>query len=244
MGSAMRRTSSILTVSRPASAASERDIDNASLSNSTRGREPSTLSSPPLPTIIVNPSSIAESPLREATAEAQESAGPSPLITSSEIVPPTLSPSVEERQSPTGYIPPAIIDSTVGNPGAFTDELDELPQPDIAQDPHAFGPVEPHVEPAILNSPEPAKPETIITEALMDEPTPYSVEPMEESVKDFEPVDHADNTAEFSEAVDRNANVISHDPFADPIAPRITQPVLDMPQYVDLEFPISPTPPN
>ena len=237
MGSVMRRTSSILTTSRPASAASERDIDNASLSSNTRDRSPHPID------VTHPPSPIAESPLREAAAEAQESAGPSPLITSSEIVPPTLSPSIEETQDQTGYIPPAVID-TVGNPGAFTDATDDLPQPDVAQDPYAFGPVETHVEPAILNPPEPAEPETIITEALVDEPTPYSVEPVEETIKDFKPVDHADNTTEFSEAVDGNANTISHDPFADPIAPRISQPVLDMPQYVNLGLSISPAPPN
>ena len=31
-------------------------------------------------------------------------------------------------------------------------------------------------------------------------------------------------------------NLISHEPSADPSAPRITQPILDMPQYVD--FPL------
>jgi hypothetical protein len=54
----------------------------------------------------------------------------------------------------TGYIPPPVIDSTAGNPGAFTNLTDELPQPVIAQDPHAVAPVEPH---ATLNAPEPAE---------------------------------------------------------------------------------------
>jgi hypothetical protein len=49
------------------------------------------------------------------------------------IVPPTLSPSIEETQDPTGYIIPPVIDTTVGNPGAFTDVIDDLPQPNIAQ---------------------------------------------------------------------------------------------------------------
>ena len=244
LGSVMRRAIPIFTIFRPASAASERDTNNTSLSSITKGLESSTLGSPPLP-IVITPSPIVESPLPVAAAEAQESVGPSPLTTSSEIVPPTLSPSVEETQGPTGYIIPPVIDSTAGNPGAFTDDYYELPQPDITQDPHSLGPVEPHVELATLNPPEPAEPETIITEALADEPIPYSVEPMEESIKDFETVDHADNTPEFSEAVDGNANVISHEPFADPIAPRITQSVLDMPQYVNLGLPTtSPTPTN
>ena len=149
MGSVMRRSSFVLSISRPSSAAPERDTDISSL--------------------------------RDAAAEAQESAGPSPdslakPVTSSEIIPPTL--------PPTGYIPPPVIDAFAGNPGAYTD--DELHQPDV------------------------------------------------------ELVDHADNTTEFSEAVYGNANDIfpypftNHDPFADPIAPRITQPVFDMPQYVNL----------
>ena len=211
MGSVMRRTSSVLTISRPASAASERDADNPSFSSTTRGRAGSTLSSPPLP-IAITPSPIAESPLREAAAEAQESVGLSPLaqpITSSEVVTPTLPSPVEETQSPTGHNPPPVIDSTVGNPGAYTDVTDDLPQPDIVQDPQAVAPV---VEPATLNPPEPAEPEAIITEALVDEPSSYFVEPIAESIKDFEPVDHADNTAEVSEAVHGNTNVISLEP--------------------------------
>ena len=206
MGSVMRRTSSVLTISRPGSAASERDTDNSSVSSNTRARAGSTLSSPPLPP-VVTPSPIAESPLREAAAEAQESVGPSPLsqpITSSEVVTP---PPVEEAQSPTGYIPPPVIDSTVGNPGAFTDITDNLPQPDIAQDPQAVAPI---VEPATL---EPAEPEdSTITEALVDEPTSYFDGPIAESIKDFDPVDHADKAPELSEAVHENTNVISPEP--------------------------------
>jgi hypothetical protein len=235
MGSVMRRTSSVLTISRPTSAASERDTDNSSLTSSTRARANSNLSSPLIPAVIT-PSPIAESPLRDAAAEVQEAAGPSPLakpITSPEVVPPTLPPAVEETQSPTGYMPPSVIDSTAGNsvevlvtqdptgyippdtstvrnPGAFTDFIGY--QPYIAQEPQAVAPVEPHVEP-----------------------------------KDLEPMDHTDNAAEFSEAVYGNANAIWTDPFADPVAPRITisQPVLDMPQYVNLELPtVLPTPTN
>ena len=214
MGSVMRRTSSVLTISRPASAASERDTDNSSLTSSTRGRAGSILGSTPLP-VVNTPAPIAESPLREAAAEAQESVGPSPLaqpVTSSEVVAPTLPPQVEEIQSPTGYIPPPVIDSTVGNPGAYTDVTDDLPKPDIAQDPQAVVPVEQHVEPATLNPSEPAEPEAMITEALVDEPSSYFVEPMAESIKDFEPVDHADITAEISEAVQGNTDVISTEP--------------------------------
>ena len=212
MGSVMRRTSSVLTISRPTSAASERDTDNSSLASSTRARANSALSSPPIPAVIT-PSPIAESPLREAAAEAQEATGPSPLakpITSPEIVPPTLPPTVEETQSPTGYIPPPVIDSSAGNPGAYTDVTDDLPQPDIAQDPQAVTTVaaEAPVEPATINAPEPAEP-AMVAEALVDEPISYFAEPMAESIKDFEPVDHIDNTPKLSEVVlTENTNVV------------------------------------
>ena len=201
MGSVMRRTSSVLTISRPGSVSSERETDNSSVSGSTRGRKDSIINTrAPLP--VVTPS-ITESPLPEAAAaEARETVGPSPLakpIASSEVVPPALPPPVEEIQSP---IPLPVIDSTVGNPGAFTDEL---PQLNIAQ---AVAPVEPpHVEPVPLSAPEPAEPEAITTEAQVDEPISYFGGPIAESIKDFEPVDEVDNAAaEFSEAVhDENA---------------------------------------
>ena len=176
MGNVMRRTSSVLSISRPGSVSSDRDADGASLSGSTKdsakGRDASTISSPPPPPppVVSNPSPIAESPLREAAALAQETVGPSPLaqpIPSSEVVPPTHLPSVEEAQNPTGYIPPPVIDPAVGSPGAFTDTVapveeihpppvvdstvgnsgastnmaDELPRSDIAQHP-AVVPIE------------------------------------------------------------------------------------------------------
>ena len=83
---------------------SEREINNTSLSGSTRARTNSMLSTPLSP--VVTPS---HSPVPPSTAKAQEAAGPSSLakpITSPEIIPPTLPPSVKEKQSPTGYIPP------------------------------------------------------------------------------------------------------------------------------------------
>ena len=224
MGSMMRRTSSVLTtVSRPDSAGSK-DADSASLSGSTKSREAATLSSPPPPPVVSTPSPIAESPLREAAATVQEIAGPSPLalpIASPEAVPPTLPPPVEELQSPTGYIPPPVIDSSVGNPGAFTDEVDKLPQPDIAQDPHAVVPVEPQVESVTVDAigPAPAvvesadkhepEPEATVTEALVEEPTSYFDGPMSESIKDFVLDDHADNTTAVSKAVHENAKALS-----------------------------------
>ena len=215
MGSVIRRTSTALTISRPGSAASERDTDNTSVTSGTRTRANSNLSSPPLPP-VVTPSPIAESPLREAAAEALEAAGPSPLakpITTTEVVPPTLPPPVEETQSPTGYIPPPVIDSTAGNPGAYTDVTDDLPQPDIAQDPQAVSvaPVDPPVESITLNASEPAEP-AIITEELVDEPNSYFGGPIAESIKDFEPVDDVDKTAKLGEAVHGNVDPIPPEP--------------------------------
>ena len=151
-----------------------------------------------------------QSPLRKAAAEVQETVDQFLLarsITSSEVVPPILQPPVEEPDSPVGYIPPPVIDSSVGDPGAFTDVSDEL-EPDITQDSQAIAP---HVEPITFNVPEPAEPEALITE-LLDEHT-YFVGPMAESIKDFQPVDHADNKAEFSEAVHGNVDNISPEPL-------------------------------
>jgi hypothetical protein len=63
----------------------------------------------------------------------------------------------------------------------------------FAQDPQAIA-VEPPVEPATLIPPEAAEPDKI-TEALVDEPTSFFAKPMAESIKDFEPVDHPDDTS-------------------------------------------------
>jgi hypothetical protein len=111
-------------------------------------------------------------------------------------------------------------------------------QPVIAQDPHAVAPVEP---PATLNAPEPAEPEAIITEALVDEPPSYFVESMAESIKDFEPVGHVPTT---DEVVPENATPnLGHrmepeahdDDDAVPVATierdtqQITEPMIPMP---------------
>ena len=183
---------------------------------------------------------------------------------------------VEEMQSSSEKIPPPVIDSTAGNPGAFTDMTDELPQPVIAQDPvveetqnptpppvadssaemvvlpqpgiphaapveeiqnptpppridstanmavppqpdktqhpHAVAPVEPHVEPATVNVPE----EAVVAEGLVEEPTSYFDGPMAESMKDFDPADHADNKGEFTKAVNENPNITFSEPHHEP----------------------------
>ena len=141
--SLMRRTSEVFTIPRPASAASERDIDYSSLSGSTRGREPSTPNSPLLPSVVTPP----ESHLHEVVPEIVQ-VGPSPLaqpITSSGIVRPTFPPLVEETQGQ--FISP-VIDSTVANPGAFTGVIDDL-QPVIIRDPQTVASY--FVEPSPVN---------------------------------------------------------------------------------------------
>lgn len=41
-----------------------------------------------------------------------------------------------EATSPVGYVPPPLVDSSIGNPGAFTDPDEELPQPAPVSDPY------------------------------------------------------------------------------------------------------------
>ena len=197
MGSVMRRTSSILTVSRPntPSIASDKEADNASLLNGNIKAQPSVAAQ------VITPSPILESPLGERAAE--ENAGLSLFAqpsTSSEPVPPipvTSSPPVDDLQSPIGYIPPPVLDSTVGNPGAFTDEPDELPQPEIAKDPHALASVEPQVGVVPEGTPQhEPEPEALIVEAMVEEPASYLDEPVAE-VKDLQAADHVDDTIAF-----------------------------------------------
>jgi len=70
------------------------------------------------------------------------------------------------------------------------------------------GPVDPPVEPATLNAPEPAGP-AITTKAP---PSSYFGGPIAESVKDFEPVDDMDKIAELGEDVHGNADPIPPEP--------------------------------
>jgi hypothetical protein len=51
--------------------------------------------------------------------------------------------------------------------------------------------------------------QSLITEAMVDEPTSYFVEPMAESIKDFEPVEHVPTTGEV---VPENATVVFPEP--------------------------------
>ncbi|KAF6750980.1 hypothetical protein DFP72DRAFT_1071838 [Ephemerocybe angulata] len=93
------------------------------------------LSVNPATSALMVPSPIAESPNREASETEPAPPGPSKLESSegSEMEP----VDVESPSSLTGYVPPPLLDSSAGNPGAFTDDPDSLPQPTIVQDPYA-----------------------------------------------------------------------------------------------------------
>jgi hypothetical protein len=71
----------------------------------------------------------------------QEALGSSPLgqvLSPAQDLPVIgAAPTAEEQTSPTGYVPPPVLDSTAGNPGAFTDDPDILPQPQTVIDPYA-----------------------------------------------------------------------------------------------------------
>lgn len=187
MSSVMRRTSDlVMAIPRQAipSIASDKDADTVSVSQSVKGI--TTLNPPQR----VPPTPIAESPIHEAPA----AAAPSSSLPQSATIPPisVTHSLVQEIPHLTAYIPPPVIDSTVDNPGVFTDEVDKLSQPDSVKHPHT---VEPHIESAIV-----------------EEPTSYFDEPFAESIKDFEPVDDINDTTAFTEAVDENANTSFPEP--------------------------------
>jgi hypothetical protein len=96
---------------------------------------------------------------------------------------------------------------------------------------------------SMLNAPELAGSEAIITEALVDEPTSSFVEPMAESIKDFEPVEHW-HVPTTGEVVHENANnVVFPEPNAwrlterDTGTQQITEPMMLMPIPVPVPVP-------
>ncbi|KDR84460.1 hypothetical protein GALMADRAFT_714456 [Galerina marginata CBS 339.88] len=240
MGGVMRRASTVLAISRPGTP-SERDSDSLSLRRSS-SREiiqgPSGLSVPPQPAETSLPTPIAESPAREAEAIQQETVGPSPLARQAtepveetpappseptEAATPAVEPSAdteEQATSPTGYIPPPVIDSSAGNPGAFTDDPEALPPTGLVLDPYAAPPVaEP--APAEAAPAEPAAAEPTLAEpvaAEIEEPKPVEAPPaLEPSTSYFDKpeveslldVDTAEpmTIAEFNEAVVNNTAI-------------------------------------
>ncbi|KIM38706.1 hypothetical protein M413DRAFT_29942 [Hebeloma cylindrosporum] len=211
MGGVMRRASTVLAISRPGTP-SERDSDSASLRRST-SREAAVAPPPPEPVSIPTP--IAESPAREAEATQRDIIGPSPLAqqdTLPDIAPvesvvaaPVQPVSDEQTTIPTGYIPPPVVDSSVGNPGAFTDLLETLPQPDVVVDPYAATNANPAAVEAPVAEPKEETSAAAHFEApAMEHTSSYFDKPLVESLKDFEPVDAPSG---FSAAVIENTTI-------------------------------------
>ncbi|KAF8329903.1 hypothetical protein F5887DRAFT_105021 [Amanita rubescens] len=164
MGGVMRRASTaLISPARPGTPdqgeRTSTDIDREDDAVSTSGKKPkksrsnTSLSNiftrsatpPPQPAASTaaaaphQPSPIAESPAREAAESQEEITAPaatkSPL--SQEVKPPNTSDPQEVVTSPTaGYVAPPLEEDT-SNPGAFTDDVDDLPSSDPIPDPYA-----------------------------------------------------------------------------------------------------------
>lgn len=128
MSGILRRSSTIMlspsrTSSRPSSIHEHDSSDSASIVKLKVDTTSNTLSPPTVTTHVVPCATIAV-PVREA-AEREL-----PEVR-------TVDPDPMDAESPVGYVPPPLIDSTLGNPGAFTDWIDEgLPQPVVISDPY------------------------------------------------------------------------------------------------------------
>jgi len=132
---AVRRSSTVLTFNR---SGTSRPSSIRSRSSSDAAFSPShkidTSASAPEPLVAhTMPSPINESPLKEM--DATGSVGHSAL---SQELPRSSSPEpLDVATSPAEYVPPPVMDSWSGNPGAFKDQdEEELPQPIVVSDPH------------------------------------------------------------------------------------------------------------
>jgi hypothetical protein len=190
MGNVVRRASTMVAISRPGTPSSQEARDSDSVSVTKQKIDTTPLVPPSTSGVPVSP--INESPAREAASvEAAATIGPSPLTQDTSVISPGPVQAPEESQtSPIGYIPPPLVDSTIGNPGAFTDDTESLPQTAIALDP--FAPIQ---KPADGPATEPAD----LTESPVNEESPsYFDKPNAESVKSTEEPNPA-----FAKAVDQ-----------------------------------------
>ncbi|KAJ3564799.1 hypothetical protein NP233_g8056 [Leucocoprinus birnbaumii] len=119
LNSAMRRSSSILTFGRPSTDSQLSSLQSRSSSDavsSPRSQKIDTsfvaLEHPAATAVHSMPSPISESPIRETAMT--EAVSPESVGTG-------------RNPSPVGYVPPPIIDSSVGNPHPFTDQDEEDP---------------------------------------------------------------------------------------------------------------------
>lgn len=133
------RRASMLSISR-----GDKDKDKE---RSDSDSAPSKSATPPLstpthvPPVPSKPSPIAESPAREAAASQElPPVGPSPLsrsLAEQNLAPPQRDSPASSDYGSGAYVHPPLIDSNVAGlgPGAFTDELDDLPQHQSIRDP-------------------------------------------------------------------------------------------------------------
>lgn len=188
VGTAVRRASTLVA---PRSSSSDLD-DAASIKGSTKGSikgintTPAPApASPPVPEPKATiPSPIAESPAREAAssegdplpAPASSSAsGPSPLAQAPLITSTVKAPVPETELTPTspqGYVPPPLLDSSAVGPGAFTDDPDELPQPQVIQDPSLVQPEPTKESPQVLVVDPPVEDSEALVESPVEESFP------------------------------------------------------------------------
>ncbi|TFK20580.1 hypothetical protein FA15DRAFT_658990 [Coprinopsis marcescibilis] len=248
MGAAVRRSTSLLAPSRPTTPGNnqERDSDSTSITKQKVDTSPAVLAPPHLASAMHSVSPISESPQREAQA-IEESAplGPSPLARDASGQPSSHAnqpASDADVASPQDYVPPPLIDSKAGNPGAFTDEPDSLPQPQVAQDPFAsssrvdLGQYDGNNQGAqIMDEPE----EYVEEPSRLEEPTPQVEEPRsffdKPVVSDYDD----DENTDFAAAVEHRAAisppVISESPK---FVPQVIAPQVENVDSYDLPMPL------
>ena len=132
---------------------------------------------------VVGPSPLAQ-PQQPAAPEVQappavaedtpaSGASDTPAVITVETKPEEPAQPTESIPSPTGYIPPPTIDSTAGNPGAFTDDPEALPQPVAVVDPYAADAAKGRNNSAKVDEAKEAQQEVIVeaAEKQVQEPT-------------------------------------------------------------------------
>ncbi len=217
MGGALRRTSTLLSIARPPTP--DRDSETKSLKRSTSGTSLGDAAAAAATIAVASPSPIAESPAREAAAIQSEALGPSPLAqqtNSEDAAKPadddSAQPAVEEQTSPTGYVPPPLVDSSAGNPGAFTDDLEELPQTHVVRDPYA-----------------PVDEETNPDEApAHEEPTTFLGKDIAESMKSYESLVQPSNDAARGTAAEQHAPAAADPGFSTAVMPSYEVPTYNI----------------
>jgi hypothetical protein len=189
MGTVVRRASSLVA---PRSSSSDRD-DAASTKSSIKGinTTPSVLSPPTPDPQATIPSPIPESPAREAeSSQGDPVPAPapvhSPLAQAPVVASPLVVPTPESELAPTspqGYVPPPLVDSAAVGPGAFTDDPDELPQPQVIRDPSFIQPEssDEHQQVPVAEAPAEEIVESPVVEYFTDRPvrtdTPEAIVP-------------------------------------------------------------------